>query len=294
MDGIRYEMKIPISIKSDLDGYRKLIDIHHQLKNCAFENIKLDFTETQWLDANLFALFGAFLYELKSFNTVTFVNLSIDLKKVMVRSGFIRNDKTQVSETYKTAIQYKKFKTDEEQLFCNYIEKELLKRTELPQMSSLLKKKILQKLIEVFDNAHQHSQCDFVFTSGQFFPTKNKLSFTIVDIGKTIQENVEVFLKQKICATDAIEWAVDDGNTTRPKSQGIPGGLGLTLIRSFLKMNKGKVQILSGCGLWEQKTNGNVFKSEVEVPLNGTVVNLEFNLNDNSSYKLRLEPEIKF
>jgi hypothetical protein len=47
----------------------------------------------------------------------------------------------------------------------------------------------------------------------------------------------------------AIEWALQEGNTTRKGS--VPGGLGLKLIREFIAMNKGRIQIVSDRGYWE-------------------------------------------
>jgi len=68
----------------------------------------------------------------------------------------------------------------------------------------------------------------------------------------------------------------------------IPGGLGLSLIREFLKINMGKIQIVSADGFWEQKGNiesGNGFSQSYP----GTIVNLEFNIEDKKHYCLSSE-----
>ena len=85
---------MPTSIRSNYEGYQELLAVYGQLKDCFFEDIQIDFTKTQWFDANLFALFGAFLYDVKSINTLKFINLSKTLKAVMLRSRFIQKDKT--------------------------------------------------------------------------------------------------------------------------------------------------------------------------------------------------------
>lgn len=287
-------IQMPSSIKSNKQGYQDLLAIYVQIKDCNFETIQLDCFKTQWFDANLFALLGAFLSDVKVLNSVSFINLSNSLKKVMIRNGFLQRNKSVEEEKYKTAIPYQKFKSNEEQGFCNYIEKELLQRDEFPVMSDLLKKKMSQKMIEIFTNAHQHSQSDFVYTCGQYYREKSKLSFTIADMGTTIQENVKSFQKKSISAIDAIIWAVDEGTTTRPRSAGLPGGLGLNLLREFAKMNKGRIQIVSDCALWEQSEIGKIATFKLDNAILGTIVNIEFNLSDTASYKLRHEPEIKF
>lgn len=61
-----------------------------------------------------------------------------------------------------------------------------------------------------------------------------RLNFTIVDLGKTIKTGVNNFLKKNLSGIEYIAWAVEEGNTTKRGT--IPGGLGLSLIREFLKI----------------------------------------------------------
>ena len=80
---------------------------------------------------------------------------------------------------------------------------------------------------------------------------KKRLDFTIVDLGRTIKSNVKEYVNKEVSGKDALKWAVTEGNTT--KHGEIPGGLGLSMIREFLKKNDGKIQIVSEDGYWEQK-----------------------------------------
>ena len=87
----------------------------------------------------------------------------------------------------------------------------------------------------------------------------------------------------------AIEWAMGYGNTT--KTGNISGGLGLDLINGFIKLNNGKIQVVSSDGYWELRrciTDMKLFSK----PL-GTVVNLEFNLDDTNMYKLKEEVSLE-
>ena len=68
----------------------------------------------------------------------------------------------------------------------------------------------------------------------------------------------------------------------------IPGGLGLKLLREFVRLNEGRIQIVSDRGYWECDTNGeNAVRMEQSFP--GTVVNLEINTADTKSSYLKSE-----
>ena len=83
-----------------------------------------------------------------------------------------------------------------------------------------------------------------------------------------------------------IEWALQYGNTT--KTGNISGGLGLDIILEFIKLNKGKIQIISSDGYWEYR-KGESFTNNFPKAFPGTIANLEFNLDDPSRYRLREE-----
>jgi hypothetical protein len=84
----------------------------------------------------------------------------------------------------------------------------------------------------------------------------------------------------------AISWATEERNTT--KSGSVPGGLGLKLLREFIDLNGGSIQIVSDAGYWRregQKTT----TARMLHRFPGTVVSLEINTNDTNSYALAYE-----
>ena len=93
-------------------------------------------------------------------------------------------------------------------------------------------------------------------------------------------------MRENLSGKECILWAVEEGNTTKQGT--IPGGLGLSLIRTFLKHNGGLLQIVSSDGYWEQK-KGITITKDLEHEFLGTIVNLEFNINDKSYYHLSSE-----
>ena len=147
-------------------------------------------------------------------------------------------------------------------------------------------------MLEIFINARIHSGTESIFSCGQFYPQKCKVDFSIVNLGSTIQENVSHYKNLNIPSFDAIEWAIQEGNTTRSHKDQIPGGMGLSILLSFIALNGGRVQIVSGDGYWEN--NQSVpYKNLFANYFDGTIVNIEFNVNDKNSYVLLNEKSQK-
>jgi len=64
--------------------------------------------------------------------------------------------------------------------------------------------------------------------------------------------------------------------------------LGLSIIFEFIELNKGKIQIVSSDGYWEYR-KGETLKKDFNGIFPGTIANIEFNLDDRSSYRLKNE-----
>ncbi len=280
--------QFPNGINSNFNGYGILIDFYNKINNLEFEDITLDFSNTIWFEANLTAVLGAILSNVQNnFNDIKIEGLSKDLTTLFSRNHFLSHfGGLKIPDYYYTTIKYRKFKPTEEKLFKDYLDRELLSKDTMPDMSILLKKKINESIFEIFNNAVIHGNCQNIFTCGQYYHTNKRLDFTIVDLGKTIKENVNEYLKNNLSGEDAIKWAVAEGHTTKQGS--IPGGLGLSLIRKFISINKGKIQIISAEGYWEQR-EGTGRKENFSRSFLGTIVNLEFNVADTSHYYLSSE-----
>jgi len=88
-----------------------------------------------------------------------------------------------------------------------------------------------------------------------------------------------------LSSIQAIEWATKDRNTTKI---GVTGGIGLALLKEFIEKNGGKMQIISDDGFYQFGRQGeemHFFNGSFP----GTIVNLQFRTNDNSSYMLKSE-----
>ncbi|MEN8120210.1 MAG: ATP-binding protein [Bacteroidota bacterium] len=279
-------ISIPSKISSDYSGFNNLVNIHNLIKDIMFEKVTFDFANCNWFEANLSAVLGAVCNKLlENLNTVEFVNLKPATKIILEKNEFLKHFGGDIiTDKYKTTIKYRRYQSTEQTLFKEYLDKELLSKEDMPKMSELLQKKINESIFEIFENAVTHGNSKNVFSCGQYYPKKNppRIDFTIVDLGTTIKAKVNNFLNEDLSSTETIKWAVDARNTT--KTGNTPGGLGLKIIRNFLSINKGEIQIVSANGFWQKNKNNRIFAKKLDNYFAGTIVNLEFNLDDRFTY----------
>jgi hypothetical protein len=77
-----------------------------------------------------------------------------------------------------------------------------------------------------------------------------------------------------------------EGTNTTKKT--VSGGLGLKILREFISLNKGKIQVISNDGFW-QFSGGNIFKKLFTGEFPGTAINLCINTDDQTHYSLSSE-----
>ena len=190
-------------------------------------------------------------------------------------------------DVHQTTIRFQKLTPSDAKYFKNYVVEELIGRTELPKMSEAVKEKIVESIYEMFVNAQIHSETENIYTCGQFFPAKETIEFTIVDTGIGIKNRVNNFLKSNLTSSQTIKWAIKDTHSTKD----VTGGIGLSLLKEFIEKNKGKMQIISDSGFYEFE-KGKETTQEFRGRFPGTIVNLQFNTNDNSNYYFKNEINI--
>lgn len=144
---------------------------------------------------------------------------------------------------------------------------------------------IRDSLLELFKNVADHTTSKYVFTCGQYFPKSFMLYFTIVDIGETVSYNVSTYHHSHNIALpdNALKWAMERGNSTSLDQK--PRGIGLSLIKDFVMLNKGDFYILSNNETYEMHRAKDRFR-KLPYPFPGTVVTVGFNLHDTAIYYL--------
>ena len=272
-------------INNDYNSYNYLVYFYHQNQSKAYETIDISFRNVNWIAANTCSMIGAIFQKLQdSFNTIRITDMDDKLTNILSRNGFLAFlGYERIFDYRQTTIQYLKLYPRDSRYFSEYIREDLLGKEAMPVMSERLRKKITEGIYEIFINAAMHSDTkEGIFTCGQFFPRKNTIEFMITDLGIGIRNRVSQYLNTPISAVDAIEWAMKERNTTKPNAS---GGLGLAILKSFIALNKGKIQIISNDGFWEFSEEG-IEKRFFNDEFPGTAVNICINTNDQAHYKL--------
>ena len=274
-------------IKTGFNGFQRILDLNNQIVPEDYEiNI------SNWIDANMCAPLGAILYKKKMENIpVQISNISLFVRSILQKNHFLSqfgvSDKP---DSYGTTIEYRRFETVNKvnvyEQFQTYVTKYFRSKSlGLPEMTPALLKRFRESLFEVFLNAIEHSYTqDGIFTCGQFFPKRKRLTFSISDLGIGIDGNIHKNLNMKLPAEVAIKWAIS-GKTTR---RGRSGGLGLQLIQEFIKLNQGRLIIVSSTG-YRELSKGKVSSHTFSRPFPGTVVTIDIDTADETSYCLSSE-----
>lgn len=279
-----------VSINNTYESFQQLISFYERNKEKMFENIQLELR--RFFCANIAAALGAVLDELiGNLNDVEFHHIDDGIENILLRNDFLSYyGRPRLIDDKNTTIRFQKLKPKDGKFFKNYVIEELIEghTNDLPNMSAGVKERIVEGIYEIFANAQIHSNSDFIYTCGQFFPTKNKIEFTIVDTGIGFRDKVNQRFGSHLSSAQAIRWAVQDTKTTKDT---VSGGIGLAVLREFIGMNKGKMQIVSKDGFYQYDCDGEVTRSfNGEFP--GTIVNLQFRTDDYNNYQLKKEIDI--
>lgn len=288
MQGI-IKIDVPKSLQNDIPSYEFLIKLYNKFSEHSRAHIRLNMKNTQFIAANLLSLFGCILHDLYNKNShyFTIYGLNDKIKNVMQRNGFSRHFSwDRLPDPNNTTIEYRNFSATTDNLleFEKYILLNIMSRNDMPAMSPLVKDRIVDNILEIFNNVIDHAETPEAFVCGQYFVSKQKLVITITDLGKTIKENVSEYLKYTLPCS--LEWAIASGNST--KSQDAPGGLGISMLLDFLKLNKGCFTLISSNEYLEINQKGARPKI-LQCDFPGTIVSITFNMKDDFSYILKGE-----
>lgn len=279
-----------ITINNTFESFHSLIRFYEEHKDEVFGDIHLEIHH--FFAANMSAALGAVLDKFTAnLNDIHFDYLAPRIESILLKNDFLTYfGKQRAVDVNNTTIKFQKLKTTDGKYFKNYVIEELIEGhiSDLPHMSLGVKEKMIEAIYEIFVNAQIHSETEFIYTCGQFFPNKNKIEFTIVDTGIGFREKINRRFGSNLTSTQAINWAVEEMKTTK---EDISGGLGLTILREFISANQGKMQIVSNDGFYQFNGNNETLKTfQGEFP--GTIVNLQFRTDDTSNYTLKSEVDI--
>lgn len=285
-----FDITVPLvkNLNNNVGTYLTFIELYHTIYSNKNKKILLDFKGVNFFSANLLALFGCCVDNAitVSRNHLAVTNLHPKIKEVMQKNGFNRYFTWEkLKDNNHSTMDYAIFgaNTTSLELFERYLIINVFSRQEMPSMNTHFKDRIVDAFLEIFNNVIDHADCRSVYVCGQYFPKSSTLSFSIVDIGKTINENVKTYLTNQHSAVppNTIVWAVQPGNST--KADTAPGGLGFSILIDFLKLNNGSFILISDDEIYEINKKKERF-NKISPRFPGTIVTITINLKDDHLY----------
>lgn len=255
--------------------------------NDYFEDVKFDFSQCEFLLPNAVAFIGglARLIESRSGTAVFDWNASHNAAVMtnLSQNGFAGYFGHTSSGWAGNSIPYREDNVRNVDGIMDYLEIYWLGRGWI-QVSQRLCDAIVGHVWEIYNNAFEHSESEIgVFSCGQHFPEYNELLLSVVDFGQGIPAKVRNFLSGdpragQLTATGCLRWAFQSGTSTKPKEE--PGGLGLDLLKEFVQLNHGKLEVYSNEGYALIDKDGERF-TNITTSFEGTVFHITLRCDEN-------------
>lgn len=280
-------ISFPRNIECNFQGFSWLAQVSAKLRPLWKTAVRFDARSLRFFDGNLCAPFGALLCDAqKSGVSVSWDNISGGVLEVWSKNEFSRSfGGATMNDIFDTTLAYRQFPLNENpKSFAGYVTQELMSK-DLPQMSDEMRREFARSIQEIFDNAQMHSQsASGVFGCGQFFPSQERLAFTLTDLGVGFRRTVEQKTGRTFQDKKAIAWAIQVGHSARAEH----GGYGLPTLKEFFARNKGRLQIVSGSGFWELNQFGEQLNT-LPHAFPGSFVNMEINTSDETYHQSSTE-----
>ncbi|HCW8392725.1 Uncharacterised protein [Staphylococcus aureus] len=275
-----YKIKMPYYINQNSYYINELNQSMHRALEKVKENdrIILDFTNTEWFNAELTVLLSDYIETFHEKNIhVEVSGLKKAIEITLRKNHFFTYYQVfeSLPDKYNTTISFTIHNFNDIEKIDDYIQDSLF--TSLSKtINNDFVQYIKENLFEVIHNIRDHSNSNKVFMCGQFYPNKDRLTFAISDIGIGLSKKIKESNKHIKTNEDAILWSFEKGNSTK---ESLDAGLGLYELHSRLR-NKGSLIILTENAFFKLNKNGQYDFVELEDSLIGTVIIINFNIND--------------
>jgi anti-sigma regulatory factor (Ser/Thr protein kinase) len=286
------------TINDNPADFVRLFGIWDQV-NDYFEDVRFDFADCRFLRPNAVAFLGGLgrLIESRLGSVVFDWNTLHDpwVKTTIRQNGFAGAFGDASAPWDGTSIPYREDPVFHPEEVAEYLSENWLGKGWV-HVSEALKNAIVERVLELYVNAFEHSESQIgVFSCGQYFRKLNELTLTMVDFGMGIPANVRNYLKrvrpelpaEKLKAGDCLKWAFQLMNTTKPGSTS--RGVGLDLLKSFIRVNRGTLLVYSNDGCAEIAAEGESYGS-FSPAFEGTVFHIRLTC-DEAYYRLASEPQ---
>ncbi|WNZ47523.1 ATP-binding protein [Leptolyngbya boryana CZ1] len=242
-------LRVP-TINDEPADFINLFGLWQTIKTSKSSEVIFNFSSCRFLRQNAVAFLGGLARHIEARGGKAIFDwdsLRGDIQGNLEQNGFCAAFGGQARGWQGNSIPYREDPQDNLDGIVNYLESDWLGR-DWVKTDDDIKNQIVCTVLEIYSNAFEHGRSQIgVFSCGQRYPGLNLLKLTAIDFGVGIPLNVRQFLqKPTMQAEDALRWAFQPGKTTR--QNGMPGGTGLDMLRSFIKEKKGKIEIYSHDG----------------------------------------------
>lgn len=317
------------SVSEEPSDILSLLEIANSIKKDPFHSFTFNFSKCQFLGCTAIAILGAIanfvdsrfpkpvnerqklLYlavrtHSQSTQFKTGVNFDVtsmpdNLKNRLIANNFLSYFEHNYTKYYPNGkyigfrMHPKMDDLDEEELYRHISEEWLTPEKVL--LSDKLKTDLVSKIIEIFINAFGHginktNEPDLnVVSCGDYRQNEQKLLLSIVDFGDGIANHVRNYLGNNISDSNALLWALTEGNSTKTDSirENIPRGLGLSLLRAFIYKNKGSLDIYTNSCHAYIDSNGNYKVDSTHGTFEGTIITISINCRNDVKYSYTTE-----
>ncbi len=285
-------------INDDASDFARLFGFWAQV-NDYFEDVRFDFSGCDFLRPNAVAFLGGLARLVESrMGRVAFDWGSLQNDKVMTnmrQNGFAGTFGHRSSGWTGESIPYREDATLDMNGIMDYLTDFWLGRGWV-HVSELLRDAIVGRMWEIYNNAFEHSGSEIgVFTCGQHFPRTDELVLSVVDFGQGIPAKVRNYLNsdsraEQLTGAGCLRWAFQRGTSTC--TEGVARGLGLDLLKEFIRLNQGKMEVYSNEGYAIIDKNGERYQNR-PIFFEGTVVHITLRCDENL-YRFKHEDDEPF
>ena len=289
-------MKINIPTLNDSRAdFDFLFDIWQQTNDYHLE-VQFDFSHCDFLRPNAVVFLGGLARLIQSrFGSVVFNwnSLTNDwVRTNLMQNGFAGQFGYPSSGWSGNSIPYREDRIMDANGIMDYLTDYWIGRGWV-NVSQRLRDAIVGRMWEIYNNAFEHADSPVgVFSCGQHFPHRNELILSVIDFGHGIAANIRNYVSQdprssQLKASQCLRWAFQPGTTTWPN--GMARGMGLDLLKKFIQINHGKLEVYSNEGYVLIDANGENYQDHQSF-FEGTIFHITL-ICDESYYQFADEAE---
>ncbi len=272
------------TINDDIVDYLKLFSIWNEV-GLTQDGVVFDFTGCNFLRPNAVAFLGGIARLANSRNFPVVFNWSTARQQILInlcQCGFAESFGHNSPGWKGHSIPYREDRVSDANAVSDYLSEQWIGRGWL-HISPDLRDAIVGNVWEIYANSFEHSDSKVgVFSCGQHFRHMNELVLSVVDFGAGIPNNVRNYLSsdpraRQLKASACMGWAFQRGNST--SKVGVARGLGLDLMKEFLRVNDGSLEIYSNDGYAIVDRNGERFQ-DLDTGFHGTAVKIKLKCDE--------------